>query len=47
MKKTVYQQACERALEYYGKAHIILSAAEKEKIEVANFGLNDLENTGL
>jgi len=47
MKKTVYHQACERALEYYEKAHIILSAEEKKKIEVADFGLNDLENTGL
>ena len=47
MKKSVYEQACQRALEYYEKAHIILSAEEKGKIEVADFGLNDLENTGL
>ena len=47
MKKSVYEQAWQRALEYYEKAHIILSPQEKEKIEVADFGLNDLENTGL
>ena len=47
MTREVYLQACKKALEYYEKAHIILSPLEKEKIEVADFGLNDLENTGL
>jgi len=47
MKKEIYEAAKVRALEYYEKAHIILTENEKENLEVADFGLNDLENTGL
>lgn len=47
MKKEVYESAKARALEFYEKAHIILTDAEKEGLEVADFGLNDLDNTGL
>jgi len=36
-----------RALEFYNKAGIVLSEEEKNNIEVADFGLNDLENIGL
>ena len=36
-----------KALQYFDKAGIILSAAERENIEVADFGLGELENTGL
>lgn len=41
------EQARERALEFYEKAHIVLTQEEKNRIEVADFGLNDLEHTGL
>ncbi len=37
----------QRALEYFEKAYIVLSEEEKENLEVADFGLNDIENTGL
>lgn len=47
MKKEIYEAAKSRALEYYEKAHIILTDEEKNRLEVADFGLNDLENTGL
>jgi len=41
------QEARALALEYFEKAGIILTPAEAENIEIADFGLNDLENTGL
>lgn len=34
-------------MEFYEKAHIVLTQEEKKRIEVADFGLNDLEHTGL
>ena len=37
----------ERTLEYFKKANIIISEDEKNRLEIADFGLNDLENTGL
>lgn len=37
----------ERAAELYKKAAIVITEEEKKNIEVADFGLNDLENTGL
>lgn len=42
-----YDFAKARALEYFTKAGIILTEEEKEKIEVADFGLDELERTGL
>ena len=36
-----------RALEYYEKAHIVLTEQEKASIEVADFGLGIVENVGL
>ncbi len=36
-----------RALEYFKKADIVLSSQEKENMEIADFGLNDFEKTGL
>lgn len=45
MKKTEYLKAVQRAREYYEKAGI--TVLESEEIEVADFGLDDLENTGL
>lgn len=37
----------ERAAELYKKAAIVITEEEKKNIEVADFGLNDLKNTGL
>lgn len=36
-----------RVLPYYEQAGIVLTDTEKESIEIADFGLNDLEHTGL
>lgn len=47
MKQSVYEQARQRALELYEKAHIVLTPEEKERLEVADFGLGRLEETGL
>ena len=47
MKKELYEEARVKALEMYDKAHIILTDAEKNNLEVADFGLNDLWNIGL
>ena len=41
------ETAARLALGYYEKAGIVLTPAEKENVEVADFGLNDLEHTGL
>lgn len=45
--KIQYESARIRTLEYFEKAGIILTEGEKANIEVADFGLGDLENTGL
>jgi len=45
--KAQYNTAKDEALEYYKKASIILTKEEIEKLEVSDFGLNELENTGL
>lgn len=42
-----YENAAKRALTYFEKAGIAITDAEKQNIEVADFGLGDLENTGL
>ena len=47
MKKSVYEEARRRALELYEKAHIVLTPEEQERLEVADFGLGRLEDTGL
>jgi D-lyxose ketol-isomerase len=41
------QEAQGKALTYFRKAGIVLADAEKRRIEVADFGLSDLANTGL
>ena len=41
------EEAKVKALAFYEKAKIVLTDEEKQRIEVADFGLNDLENTGL
>jgi D-lyxose ketol-isomerase len=40
-------EARRRALEYLTRAGIVLSAEERNQIEVADFGLGDLAHTGL
>ena len=40
-------KACNRALTYFNKAGIILTSAEKEKMEIVDFGLGDLDRIGL
>lgn len=47
MRKEVYEEIKKRALEYYDKASIVLSPKEKMSVEVADFGLNDIEKIGL
>jgi D-lyxose ketol-isomerase len=42
-----HEQAVNKTLSYFEKAHIIPTDDEKKHIEVADFGLNDLANTGL
>jgi D-lyxose ketol-isomerase len=42
-----HEEAAGRAAAYYRKAGIVLTPAEKEGIEVADFGLGDLEHVGL
>lgn len=45
--KELYKKSVQRALKYFKKLKIKLTQEEKEKIEVADFGLSDLENIGL
>jgi D-lyxose ketol-isomerase len=47
MKNILVDEVKQKALEYYKKANIILTEKEKANIEVADFGLNDIYNTGL
>lgn len=47
MKKEIYEAAKKKALDFYQKANIVITAEEAENLEVADFGLNDLEQTGL
>lgn len=47
MKKELYESIREKALEYYDKAKIVLTQQERESVEVADFGLDDIENVGL
>ena len=45
--KEQYDKAVKRALEYFDWAGITLTDAEKARVEVADFGLSDLDNIGL
>jgi D-lyxose ketol-isomerase len=47
INKQEYEKAVKRALAYYEKAGIAITDSEKENVEVADFGLGDLESTGL
>lgn len=42
-----YERAVERASAMLQKAALVITPAERERLEVADFGLGELENTGL
>jgi len=42
-----YHETQKKALEYFKKAGIVVTVNESENIEVADFGLGELEQTGL
>lgn len=47
MKREEYNQIKNKALQLFEKAGIILTEEEKENLEVADFGLGKIEQTGL
>ena len=47
LTKEQYEAARKKVLQYFDNAGIALTAEEKANIEVADFGLNELEKTGL
>ena len=47
MKREVYENQVKKALEYYAKAGIILTDAEKKNIEVVDFELGIVDDVGL
>lgn len=47
MKRSEVKQQISKALALYDRAHIVLSDREKESIEVADFGLNRVNDVGL
>lgn len=47
MTREMYEAARAKALALYEKAHIVLTQEEKDNLEVADFGLDDLEHIGL
>jgi len=47
ISKEKFEKAQKGAQEYLSRAGIVLTPEEAANIEVADFGLNDLENTGL
>ncbi|MHB1485798.1 MAG: cupin domain-containing protein, partial [Saccharofermentanales bacterium] len=47
ISKELFEEAKKKALQYFDKAGISLTVVERDLIEVADFGLGDLWNTGL
>lgn len=47
MTRETYEKVAKTAFEYYDKAGIILTDEEKARLEIADFGLNDVMNVGL
>ncbi|MFW5976716.1 MAG: D-lyxose/D-mannose family sugar isomerase [Bacillota bacterium] len=47
MEEKIRNRIKKEALKLFTKAQIELTSEEKENIEIADFGLNDLKNTGL
>lgn len=47
ISQATYEKARDNAVSYFGKAGIVLTPAELERVEVADFGLDELDDTGL
>ncbi len=47
MKRSERDKSVKKALEYYERANIRLTEAEKENIEAADFGLGNIDKVGL
>lgn len=47
MKKSTYEEIKRQVLEYYQKAGIVLTEAECENLEIADFGLEIVKSVGL
>ncbi len=47
LTKDLYEKTCERALGYLEDAGIVVTENEKKNMEIAEYGLNDIENIGL
>jgi len=47
MDKNIREQVRKETLNFYEAAHIVLTPQEKENLEVADFGLNDIRTVGL
>ena len=47
ISKAKYNALCKKTIAYLEESGIILTDAEKTRIEVADFGLNDVESIGL
>ncbi len=47
VSKEQYKKATERAMEYYNKSSIVITDKEKANIEVADFGLGNLDEIGI
>lgn len=47
MKRSKYEDYKVQALEYFDKANIVLTEAEKENMEIIDLGLDDFYRTGL
>ena len=47
MKKSTYEAQVKKALAMYEKAGIVLSDEEKKNVEVADFGLDNVDGVGL
>jgi D-lyxose ketol-isomerase len=47
IKRSEMREAQKRALEYFQAASVVLTDEERERIEVAEFGLGNLEHEGL
>jgi len=47
VSKEKKQEIIEKSLEYFKKAGIVITDKERNNIEIADFGLNEIETTGL
>ena len=47
MKRVIYEAQVKKSLEMFEKAGIVLSDAEKKRVEVADFGLDKVDDVGL